>query len=92
MPTETVFDYYGDESSQLLPRQLITGEQFKKLSMRSYLLVHSAMCFRRLRGQNAVGWPLQSNPKFSPTIARSPKPPQNFSPTDPSHLSLLRKP
>ena len=59
MPTETVFDYYyGDESSQFLPRQLIAGEQFKKLSMRAYLLVHSAMRFRRLRGQTAVGWSL----------------------------------
>ena len=42
MNGSTVFDYYGDESSQFsfyrIPRQLITGHHFKKVSTDAKLL------------------------------------------------------
>ena len=43
MATETEFDYYyGDESNQFsfyrIPRQLVTGERFKRLSTDAKLL------------------------------------------------------
>lgn len=59
MPTETVFDYYyGDESSQFsfyrIPRQLITGEQFKKLSIDAKLLYGLLLDRMGLSARN--GW------------------------------------
>ena len=59
MPTETVFDYYyGDESNQFsfyrIPRQLITGEQFKKLSIDAKLLYGLLLDRMGLSARN--GW------------------------------------
>ena len=58
MNGSTVFDYYGDESSQFsfyrIPRQLVTGQQFKKISTDAKLLYGLLLDRMGLSARN--GW------------------------------------
>ena len=58
MNGSTVFDYYGDESSQFsfyrIPCQLVTGQQFKKISTDAKLLYGLLLDRMGLSARN--GW------------------------------------